>query len=334
MALIKIVNLLLIFFPFMKSNDYLHLIFRCIFVFFALAVIAVGSIRVDGVDYLLYAMQFKYPDDFIIPDIGYRYFNVVASHFFGDFRLSLVMISVIGMVSLYRASKCYNVHASILISIYLIHFLLLRDLAQVRFAFSGYIFIFALTIRVHLLRHILFLVAISIHYSMALLYIAIILYKWGGLSFAKMIAIFILSVLCIQIFSEYIIIIDDRILAYSSWQSEVEKTLIDHILSLAPVVVLALLFQLNRYQSSIVDLNLKLMLISIVIYVLTMPYSYIQGRVASIFMTLYPIGIASILSNYDRGRNLMNPTNILIILFLSMHLIRMDTMAIVDSMSW
>jgi EpsG family len=332
--LIKSVNLFLVFIPFLRSNNLFHLIIRFWFFLSAVFVVAAGALRIDGVDYLIYEMQFQYPDDMLIPDIGYRLLNFIASRIYFDYRFITISIAILGLICVYRASGYFNFNPVMFLAIYLIHFLLLRDFAQLRFAFAGYVFVLALTIRRNFFRHIILLFSISIHYSMVMLYIAVLLFFRRSPSIWKMLALFMLLALIGQSFSDYLHILDSRLTVYSTWQSEVDKTTIDHLISLLPIFSLAILFGINRAESEIIDLNYKLMIIAIITYVITLPFSYIQGRVASVFMTLYPLGLASVLSILGKNRSLFVPSKLLVASFFLMHLLRVDTFAIVNALAW
>jgi hypothetical protein len=330
-AIVKIFNSLLLLFTLINRNEEYYRRIRLIIYLGAVIFILFISLRVDGPDLYIHKQQFNHPDRVYIFDKGYIELNRIAAAIFPDFRYVTLLISLTSILAIYKSAKYFNVNYQHATLFYLIHLMVLRDFVQLRFGLATSIFLISLTINNFYLRIITYLISISIHASVIILVIILeILRIWQKkrklLTFLLVPCIFLLAANV-----QYFFFLDPRVMAYLNWKVEARSTS-SHLTYLVFQLTLFSLFYINRGFSEIINLNLYLSIFGLTLYLAFWDLTYIQGRIAGIFFTLYPLALSSIFSKQTRIDK--GITGILTLAILFSIILRPDFKEIFQLMSW
>jgi hypothetical protein len=180
--------------------------------------------RQGGIDYGNYRFSY-YEDPSFIPDQGYQLLMQLLRFTQMPFEGVMLLFSIVTIFSLRRASRHFQVSFSLLIIIYLLHFAVIRDFAQLRSGLAISLALIALTSSRISVKWGLYLFAASIHMTSLVFILSFEICKWiserektrnqwvGYL-------VLIITTIVIANLLNFLAFIDPRVSLYLTWQED------------------------------------------------------------------------------------------------------------------
>jgi hypothetical protein len=273
-------------------------------------VYGVGMTRTAGVDMANYIYAFEY-DYELIPDIGFQaiinFFNLLGLPFLG----MMLAIGAVNYFAVLRLARHYGVSIGLLVILWFLHTVVVRDFAQLRSSLAISIAIFGITSTSKKSKLGFYVVCVSVHMSAAVFVLAYeackmvstirsVRCQWILISLVSAI------VASIGLMLPQLGFIDQRIELYLNFNKEGYG---DEVSSFGSLVlhVLIVLLSIVFYRVWCGDQRLRVLfymeLLGIVSFIVLSGYAIFAFRLSNLIFSLYPVLLLSIVKGIGLKRN-------------------------------
>jgi hypothetical protein len=260
-----------------------------------MSIYMVGMMRQDGIDYAGYLFAY-YEDPLFIPDKGYQILMQLLRLSQLPFEMIMAAISIITIFSLRRASRHFGVNFSLLIIIYLLHFAVIRDFAQLRSGLAISLALIALTSSRTSVKWSLYLFAASIHMTSIVFILSFEICKWiserektrnqwvGYL-------VLIVTTIVIAKLLNFFVFIDPRVSLYLTWQEDDYGLPVKQyaIIYFYLFICLLAFWTRNRWKDKLeIRMLVMLQILAVIAFFSLSEFAIFAYRISSAIGTLYP----------------------------------------------
>jgi len=255
-----------------------------------------GMTRVAGVDFVNY--QYAYDvDPTFIPEIGFRALLIIFRSLGLPLTFLLLFIGLVDLFALRRVSRHFGVSFVLLLVLWFLHIVVVRDLAQIRIGLAISVVMIGLTASLRSSKFSFYVLGGSIHYSVLLFIIAYEVCVFvANIDRARMrhrlVFGMIAGTLILGQALKVLSFLDPRIELYMQWEQSGYGRAVESYGSLVlhfVVVILAVITRRNWQRPGQARALLYLQLVGMSSFIALSATSIFAFRLSNALLSLYPI---------------------------------------------
>lgn len=273
-------------------------------------IFSIIAFRTSGADWGTYYLEYN-SFGVSITDPGYVKIMQIFKSLNLPFSFFILCCNLIIFYSLVRTARIFQVSLIVVVTIYLLHLFIVRDLAHMRVSLA--VAFFLLSLQRNLLVTVLFyLIGISIHISILPLIAAMIaanflrdlVYRFFYFSLLAVLLLAFVLKAQVSWFIENIVIIDPRIAVYSKMADPINGSF-----GYAALIYFLLLtlyikqFDNGEDNAKVFSSTIVVNLIALAFYVSFGDLPEIGPRIFNVLMSFYPIQLAYTIDNFQPKGN-------------------------------
>lgn len=260
--------------------------------------------RSYGVDVKNYRYCYEVDYTSGIPDIGFRALIDIYNYFGIPLELFFLSVGITFLVSLYKLSRFYKVSYMLVLFLYLLHLVVVRDFAQLRVSLAISLIFFGIPCKNRFFKYAFYCLGVSMQMSSI---IFVFIYPFSRFinnlhnNFLKL-SIILSSSLIIFIIGDNIHLlgfIDSRIDLYISWKADNygnEVSHYNHVILHSTLIIMYFLISSKCRVSDQFQTLFILEVFSIIVFFAFSKYAIFAFRLSNIVSSLYPFFIIYIFS--------------------------------------
>lgn len=269
-------------------------------------------LRTDGVDFEVYRENYLNPlYENAIPDPGYQALMAVSRTLNAPFSVVVIFMGTVSVAAIYRLSRHFRIDVTLLLTVWLMHLAIVRDLSQTRVGFAFAIAVFGLTARRPHQRACWYALAVSMHLSslafvVAYEYCMFTARRRSTLSRVAWLSLGAATICLCAASLPYLSFIDERIDIYLAWEASGYGTPVDSYGTLLLHAIILLTCMLTRGRwSDLPEMRAIYYLewLGVLTFLAFSSVAIFAFRLSNLLFSMYPVLLLYTLSawQYDRA---------------------------------